>query len=339
MLPFIAKARKSDAMHTIKEQLKNGEFSRLHLLYGEERYMVRYYKNALKKALVAENDDMNFSGFSGEDINWEEVSTLGETLPFFADKRLILIEDSGLFKKSNEVSAMLSEFPDTTYVIFVEKDIDKRNGLYKFMTKNGCVTNSELAPERELVNWVMRYAGNSNKQMSKDVAQYLIGKTGNHMQSLSLELEKLISYAMNKEQITKEDIDLLCATQITDVIFNMIEAVANRNQLKAMEYYHDLLLLKESPRKIISLFVRQFSILLQLKELISKQYSSEQMSKKVGVNSYFIGKYIAQSKKFVYKELKQMVNECAQIVEDANFGRIDDQIAVEMFIIRYSKAV
>lgn len=108
-------------MQTIAEQIKSGDLSRFQLIYGEEPYMVRYYKNKLKKMLSQEGDDMNVSSFEGKGIPLDEVGSLGSTLPFFAEKRLILIENTELFKSSNEMADMLEEFPDTTYVVFVEK--------------------------------------------------------------------------------------------------------------------------------------------------------------------------------------------------------------------------
>lgn len=89
-------------MKTIDNDIKTGQFKQIYLLYGEEQYLIRQYRDKLKHALAADDDTMNFSAFSGSDINQKEIIDLAETLPFFADRRLILIEDSGLFKKSAE---------------------------------------------------------------------------------------------------------------------------------------------------------------------------------------------------------------------------------------------
>ena len=89
-------------MKTIDNDIKTGQLKQVYLLYGEEQYLIRQYRDKLKKAMVAEDDTMNFSSFEGNDINQKEIIDLAETLPFFADRRMILIEDSGLFKKSAE---------------------------------------------------------------------------------------------------------------------------------------------------------------------------------------------------------------------------------------------
>lgn len=124
-------------MLTIDAQLKNGDLSRFQLVYGEEAYLVRNYKNKLKQALSVPGDDMNASYFEGEKFSVEEMQSIGNTLPFFQDKRLILIENSQAFKKANDLPEVLEQFPETTFVVFVEKQIDKRNRLYKWIQKHG----------------------------------------------------------------------------------------------------------------------------------------------------------------------------------------------------------
>ena len=87
-------------MKSIDEDIKNGTFRTAYLLYGEEAYLKKTYRDKLKKALSTDGDTMNFAGFQGKDVAVNEVIDLSETLPFFAEHRLILIEDSGLFKGS-----------------------------------------------------------------------------------------------------------------------------------------------------------------------------------------------------------------------------------------------
>ena len=46
---------------------------------------------------------------------------------------------------------------------------------------------------------------------------------------------------MDKDSITAEDVEEICTTQITNQIFDMVNAVADRQQKKALQYYYDLL--------------------------------------------------------------------------------------------------
>ena len=82
------------------------------------------------------------------------------------------------------------------------------------------------------------------------------------MENLGQELEKLFCYCMNHTEITATDIDEICTTQIGNHIFDMVDAVAAKEQKKALDYYYDLLTLKEPPMRILYLLTRQFRILM-----------------------------------------------------------------------------
>jgi len=111
-------------MKTIDNDIKLGQLKKAYLLYGEERYLIRQYRDKLKKAIVSPDDTMNFSEFEGADINVKEIIDLAETMPFFAERRLILIEDSKLFKKGgDELGDYLAELPEATYFVFVEEEL------------------------------------------------------------------------------------------------------------------------------------------------------------------------------------------------------------------------
>ncbi|MCI5613956.1 MAG: DNA polymerase III subunit delta, partial [Agathobacter sp.] len=99
-------------MKTIDEDIKQGTFRNVYLLYGEEAYLLKQYKDKLVKAMVAENDNMNFATFTGKDVSVKEIIDLSETLPFFAERRVILIEDSGFFKNAQEeLATYMGEIP------------------------------------------------------------------------------------------------------------------------------------------------------------------------------------------------------------------------------------
>ena len=109
-------------MKTIDEDIKSGQFKKIYLLYGDEAYLKKQYKDKLKKALVQPDDTMNFTAYEGKDTNPKEVIDLSETLPFFADRRVILIENSGFFKGScEELAEYMPQVPDTTLFLFVEE--------------------------------------------------------------------------------------------------------------------------------------------------------------------------------------------------------------------------
>ena len=125
-------------MKTLNEDIKTQNFRQAYLLYGEEDYLKNQYKNRLRRALLPEDDTMNFSSYEGKGIDVRQVIDQAETLPFFADRRVILVEQSGFFKNAcPELADYLPQMPPETVMIFVEDEVDKRGRLYKAVKQAG----------------------------------------------------------------------------------------------------------------------------------------------------------------------------------------------------------
>ena len=105
-------------MKNLNADLKNGTFLQVYLLTGEEAYLKNRYKKRLRAAIVGEDDLMNFTAYTGKGIDIRQVIETAETMPFFAERRLIQIEDSGFFKNAcPELAEYLPTMPKETYMV------------------------------------------------------------------------------------------------------------------------------------------------------------------------------------------------------------------------------
>ena len=156
------------------------------------------------------------------------------------------------------------------------------------------------------------------------------------MENITKELEKLFSYTMEKTDITKEDVDAICVTQIANHIFDMVNAVAEKQQKKALDLYYELLALKEPPMRILFLMTRQYRMLFQVKHLANKGYSKKEIAAKTGLHPFAVGKYMDQAKYFKASELRMVMEYSADIEQRVKTGLLTDNLAVELFIIKYS---
>ncbi len=324
-------------MKSLNEDLKTGQFKQMYLLYGEEGYLKKQYKEKLQKAMIPEGDTMNYAYYEGKGINVKEIIDLAETMPFFGERRLIVIEDSGFFKNASpEFAEYLKEAPKTTCFLFVEEEIDKRGKLYKAVKDLGRIVELAVQDEQTLLRWILGNIRREGKQTTESAVRYLLAKCGTDMENLQSEMEKLFCYTLGKEAIEIADIEEICTTQITNQIFEMIAAVAEKKQKKTLDLYYDLLALKEKPMKILALLSRQFRLLMEVKELMSQGYGRKDIASSVGLNPYVVGKYVEQGKAFHRKELREILEECLDIEERIKTGRLDDVMGVELFIVKYS---
>lgn len=325
-------------MKRIAQDIKSGQFGNVYLLYGEEAYLRRQYRDNLKKALVAEDDAMNCSVYTGKDIDAGEVADIAGTMPFFAERRVIVIENSGWFKSGNDkIAELVKTIPDTTYLIFVESEVDKRGKLYKAVSSKGYAALCEMQDEATIKKWILGLLKKENKQITPDALNLLIDKTGTGMENIRREVEKLVCYKYYDEGITAADVEELCIVQIQNQIFDMVEAVAQKNQRRALELYYNLLALKEAPMKILALIARQFHMLLQVKEMKSKGYQESEIAGQTGLNPYFLKKkYIPQASRFKLPQLEEALRTCVAAEESVKTGRMPDVLSVELIIVGLS---
>lgn len=321
-------------MLKIAEELKTGTISRYHLIYGDERYMVRYYKHSLMEKLSSPGDEMNCTLFQGSGIKESAIADVGQILPFMAAQRLIVVQDSGFFKSANDMVDYLDEFPESTFVVFVEREIDKRNRLFKWMGKNGCITECQKQSEAMLKQWIAGYLKKADKSVSVHTVEYLIERVGTDMETLNNELDKLIGFAGEHPVIEISDIDAVCTGATVSKIFDMIDAVASGERDRALRLYEDLLVNREQPMSILYLFSRHINILLQIKELSAVGLNKNELARRIGIPPFTVPKYGKQAGLFKRSHLIRMLEERANYEESFKKGRLSDQLAVEMFLIQ-----
>ena len=271
-------------MQTLNQDIKDKTFRRVYLLFGDEPFLVNSYKKRLREAIIGD-DTMNYNYFEGKGPDVKEIISLADTMPFFAERRLVMVDGSGFFKNSapEELVNYIPEIPESTCMVFVENEFDKRNKLYKKVKDNGYAAELKKQDADQLMRWAAGILSKDGKKITRQVMEYFMERTGDDMENIRMELEKLICYTMGREVITKEDVEAVGTVHVTNRIFEMVTAIVAGNTRKAMDLYEDLLTLKEPPMRIMFLIAKQFNQLLQVKELAGKGAQKGEIASKVKV--------------------------------------------------------
>ena len=321
-------------MQTLNQDIKEKSFKKIYLLYGDEPFLVGSYKKKLREAITG-GDTMNFNYFEGKNPDVKEIISLADTMPFFADPRQILVDGSGFFKSAHdELAAYLPQMPDTTCLVFAESEVDKRNRLYKRVKELGYAAELNKQDTAQLMRWAAGILGRDGRKISRPVMEYFLERTGDDMENIRMELEKLVCYTMGRDVITKEDVDAVGTVHVTSRVFDMVAAIVAGNTKKAMDLYEDLLTLKEPPMRILFLIARQFNQLLQIKELTAAGKDKGAMASALKVPPFAVGKLTAQARAFTRDQILSWVTLCVETEEAVKTGRLSDRLAVELLIAR-----
>ena len=321
-------------MKNLIQDLKTKDFKHVYLLCGEEAYLKRQYKKKLQEALISPEDTVNFNCYEGKNISAGELIDQAETMPFFSERRLLLVEDSGFFKSaSEELAKYLPQMPKTSYMIFVESEVDKRGKLYKTVNKIGRAVEFTEQNEETLTRWILGTLKREGKNITRSAMDLFLEKTGTDMENISTEMEKLLSYTMDRDVIVPEDVEAICTGQIHSKIFEMVSAATEGNQKKTFLLYASLLALKEPPMRILALLTRQYNQLLQVKEMRSLGYDVQTTAAKLGVKPFVVQKCLRGVGRVSEKRLKDMVEMCAELEGAVKTGGINDKLAVELLLV------
>ena len=323
-------------MQRITQDITTGQLQQIYLLYGEEAYLIRQYRDRLLDAMLGSGDKMNVNRYEGKGVSIPEIIDMAETLPFFSDRRVILLENTELCKSGGEkLSEYLKSPAETSSFILAEREVDKRSSLYKTIKKSGYAAEFGRQDANTLQKWVLGILKKENKQISSSTLQSFLEGCGDDMENIRRELEKLLCYTLDKEVITMEDVEASCVPQIQNHIFDMITAIANGDSERALRLYYDLLALREPPMRILALIGRQFNMLLQVKELAEKGYPQALIAEKVGLHGFVAGKYMKQAAGFKMPFLKRALQDCVKADYDIKSGKLAERLSVELLIVKY----
>jgi DNA polymerase-3 subunit delta len=326
-------------MKELREDIKKGSYQRLYLFCGEEHYLIKHYELEMRKNIVpAGTEAMNLSIYQGKDVTADMIADAAETLPFFNEYRLILAKNTGFFAQgrkdeSEKMSDYIAEIPETSVIIFIESDVDKRNGLYKKTAKAGRAVEFKTPQEKDLKDWIVKYGGSRHKKISSAAAICLLRTVFNDMDTLSSELDKLIAYKGDESEITSADIETVCNKSLESRIFDLVGAIGNKNTSVALDMFGDMLQLKESPIMVLTMIARQFRLILLCKHLADKKMSQDQIANKLGIRGFIVRECLKQGGNFSIHALKKALEECLSMDVKIKTGQMNDKLAVEMLIL------
>lgn len=324
-------------MKSIQEDIKNGTYKKAYLLFGEEPYLKIQYKQRLLKGLMPEEDTMNFQHFSGKGIDVRGVIDLAETVPFFAERRVLLLEDTGFFKnKCDELADYMKSLPDYLCMIFVESEVDKRSKMYKAVKNAGSAVEFAVQNEKTLARWAAGLLGRAGRRITQKDMELFLTRTGTDMGNISMEAEKLIAYTEGKDIVTAKDIEAVCIQQTPNKIFDMVRAVTERNQKKALDLYNDLLTLKEPPMRILFLLAKQYYQMLSARRMEAEGLAQPEIIQKLGVPSFAAKNILSCARAYQIHDLEEAVRDFVDAEEAVKTGCLGDVLSVELLIVKYS---
>lgn len=339
-----------NGMDLLKQQIAEKKIGSLYLFYGSEAYLIDTYHARLKKSLLAPEDEL----MNLDELDKPSARTImdcAETFPLMVDRRLVIVQDSGLFmlkgksegeedapQESADVQELASFFenvPETTVLVFIETNVDKRSRTYKALEKNGLVVEFKTLDQDDLAKWIAIEARRRGLRIDKLTASYLIGAVGTDMSVLQTEMNKLFSYKEGTGLIQREDIDKVITPSLEADIFKLLNAIGSHKAKDAFRIYRNMVITGESEHMIFAMTRRQIDLLYKTAVYQREGYRADQIAEQMKLRSFMVTRNLQQASRFSFPKLKEAMEETLRFDVGIKSGTITPGRAMELLIARY----
>jgi len=279
-------------------------------------------------------DDNNKIEYDMNVNNFYDVIEEASMISLFSLVKVIIVNNFDIDKINDRDFELLSKFIDSknrdVYIIIIANKIDARKKSYKIFKDNFNIIDVD-----KIDNNVYDYIDNKIKDNGYKIdsynIEYLLSKTGNNINNINNELDKLFIYKIEDKKILKEDIDLLIFDNIDNVIYEFTNAILDDDYDKIKYMYDKFMLDNISFEYLLSTVASSFRMSLIIKLLYNKNMSNFEIAKVINKKEYFVKKTLDRLYRYSLDDLKRYINELAII--DRNFKMGYDNVGrFELFL-------
>jgi DNA polymerase-3 subunit delta len=341
-----------------------------YLLHGDDEFTCH---EQLKKLRAQGDFGYNQDAYDGAVVDLNTVIITSNTLPFLSEQRLVVVEGlpkkkrgetqaapqentdattkTGKAKKGKKASKSttatragfekalaehITHMPaSTVLILLVDEVMDASSPLFKAAEQTGKVIQSTVPKGQALEKWIINRAKSIHVKIAPEAATLLANFSGNHLRLLANELDKLATYAGKDATITVEDVRQLSAQAQEARIFDLTDALAQRNRKQALNILHDLLSDGEPPIKLISTITWQTRSLLLVKELAQKGMRSGQIASTLGMPPFLADKCLRQVNNFSVAQLETAYRQLMTTDASLKRSRMAPEMALDLLIVNF----
>lgn len=337
------------SVENLEKELKNKQLNSMYLLYGEELFLLETSLKKIRSLFGETIKGINYILI--DDTNINELIQDMETPAFGYEKKLIIARNTGIFKKEgkrkNSELAKLKEkindyieknidmINESLVLVFVEKEADSKQTLYKTIDKLGTVCKFDYQKPMQIEARLKAICNGYKVQIDNQSLRYFIEICGINMQDLINEIRKLIEYAGENGKIEKADIDKLTIKKLESIIFDLTDNLGKKDISKALEVLHNLIYSKEPLQKILITLYNHFKKLYFTKVAMN---NNKDMVTSLGLKpnqTFLVNKYKTQARYFKTSELKEILQSLRDLDYNYKNGLIDLQVGMESILCRY----
>lgn len=310
-----------------------------HLFHGQDTYSQR---ETLAGLLAKEGDadmlSLNTTRLDSK-VTFSELQSACDAMPFLSRVRVVLVQDlfAGIPDKAfmEKLEAYLPHLPATTRLIFLEsQSLSDSHRIIRLAEKEkiGYVKKFELPKGSELERWVRNHVEDRGGRIAPQAANLLAVNVGGDLLAMTNEIEKLVLYKGADATIEAADVELLSPYAAEGNIFDLVDALGNRQAARAAELFQKKINEGVDPFYLFSMFIRQFRLLLQTRSLLDSGERPAGIAEQLKQRPFVADKLARQARNFTLPQLEQIYGRLLEIDVDVKTGKADLLTALYLLV-------
>lgn len=312
------------------------------LFYGEDTFYIKSKINQLIKQY--DIDEYNLAMYDLDEVSLTDAINDALTIPFMSDKKIVVAQNARFLgteklKKAidHDVDLLANylENPSSETLLIITAPIsrlDDRKAITKRLKKFK-VVECKLKSGQDLVSWAKRQIGNQSMTIADDALDEFIKRVKHSTEFAYLEMRKLLLYAHDLEHIDINIIKKVITKNVEDNVYEITNALLERNQKKALDVYHDLILYSEDPLRILGTLINKYREMLHVRTLLDSGKTQVDVQELFQVSSGRAYYMVQNAKTARLDQIKEYLVHLEKLDYHIKIGRIDKKIALELFIL------
>ncbi len=331
----------ANALETYRDlvrKIKDGNIQPLYFFYGPEQVLAHYVVTVLREHLIpAGMEELNYIRLDGQKASEAELVQAVETPPMFGNKRLVVIQQPAFVKPKAGVvfqlwEGLLDNWPPYTCAVILAHEVDKRLRAFKDLVRKAASFEFPVLTIPEASSWVEERLRRHKIKYPTGTGRFVVTRCGTNLQLLSLEVEKMVSYADGKP-LSQADLELLVRDDTETSIFDFVDAIGLQDLNQAWAMLVNLLAEGKEPVYIISMIARQLRLLLVARHGLDAGLSQQQAASRLGIHSFPAGKCVQQARKWTASQLQAAMKACLQADENIKTGTLRAESALNQLVL------
>ncbi|MGR3741917.1 DNA polymerase III subunit delta [Companilactobacillus sp. DQM5] len=326
---------------SIKEKIEP-----VYMVVGNESSLNDKAHEIFKNILTKEELDMNFSSFDLKEVSLEDTINEAITAPFFGERRLIFAENP-YFLTGEKVNIeqnidLLVEYiknpmQSSSLVIFASYEkLDTRKKIVKELNKIATIVDTSTINANQVSGYVRTLINNNGYDIDNDALNLLVQKTNSNFSVIESHLEKLYLFKLDTKKIDQESIDKLVPNTLDDNVFDLVNAILNKDTFVAEDLYQQLMVQKIDPIALNGLILSQLRLLIQINILMEKGLTQSTIAQTLKAHPFRIKMGANQVKKIPMQILKDMYLYIVDIDYKMKTGADNKEMLFDLFIAKFS---